>query len=263
METSGFLSVSNIQVHYGEAILAVQDVSLEVPQGSIVALFGANGAGKSTTLKAISNLLEQERGEVTQGEILFRGESLRRLSASDLVAKGIVQVLEGRHVFPHLTVEENLKAGGFVGRPSRAALAQSLEQVYEWFPRLKERRKSRAGLTSGGEQQMLAIGRALMTKPVLVLLDEPSMGLAPVIIREILDIIRLMNARNGVSFLIAEQNANLAMRYADSGYVLENGVVVASGTASELMRRDDIKEFYLGSASAGGTDTGPSAPPTA
>ena len=247
MSTNDFLKVSNVQVHYGQAILAVQNVTMAVEQGSIVSLFGANGAGKSTTLKAISKLLEQERGEVTKGEITWRGETLRRLSASDLVARGIVQVLEGRHVFPQLTVEENLKAGAFVRRPNRAQMATSLEQIYEWFPRLKERHKIKAGLTSGGEQQMLAIGRALMTKPVLVLLDEPSMGLAPVIIHEILDIIKLMNRENDVSFLIAEQNVNLAMKYADYCYILENGTVVVSGDAAELSARDDIKEFYLGS----------------
>ena len=252
MSTDDFLSVSNVQVHYGQAILAVQNVTMVVEQGSIVSLFGANGAGKSTTLKAISKLLEQERGEVTKGEITWRGESLDRLSASDLVAKGVVQVLEGRHVFPQLTVEENLKAGAFVRRPSRAQMDQNLEQVYEWFPRLKDIRRNKAGLTSGGEQQMLAIGRALMTRPVLVLLDEPSMGLAPVIIHEIFDIIRVMNRENNVSFLIAEQNVSLTMKYADYCYILENGTVAVSGEVDKLAARDDIKEFYLGSNKGNG-----------
>ncbi len=225
---------------------------MKVEQGSIVSLFGANGAGKTTTLKAISKLLEQERGAVTKGEITWRGESLDRLSASDLVAKGVVQVLEGRHVFPQLTVEENLKAGAFVRRPNRAQMDRDLEQIYAWFPRIKEIRKNKAGLTSGGEQQMLAIGRALMTKPVLVLLDEPSMGLAPVIIHEIFDIIKLMNRENNVSFLIAEQNVSLTMKYADYCYILENGTVVVSGEVDKLAARDDIKEFYLGSNKGNG-----------
>ena len=247
MSADSLLNVSNIQVHYGQAILAVQNVTMAVEQGSIVSLFGANGAGKTTTLKAISKLLEQERGEVTKGEITWRGESLDRLSASDLVAKGVVQVLEGRHVFPQLTVEENLRAGAFVRRPSRTQMDRNLEQVYEWFPRLKDIRRNKAGLTSGGEQQMLAIGRALMTKPVLVLLDEPSMGLAPVIIREIFDIIRMLNRENNVSFLIAEQNISLTMKYADYCYILENGTIAVSGEVEKLAARDDIKEFYLGS----------------
>ncbi len=250
MSTGDFLKVENIQVHYGQAILALQDVTVVVEQGSIVSLFGANGAGKTTTLKAISKLLGQERGEITKGRITWQGESIERYSASDLVAKGIVQVLEGRHVFPQLTVEENLMAGAFVRQPNRARMASDLEQVYEWFPRLKLRRKSRAGLASGGEQQMLAIGRALMTKPILVLLDEPSMGLAPVIIQEIFEIIKSMNRENNVSFLIAEQNINLAMKYAHYCYVLENGNVAVSGKADELSVRDDIKEYYLGSGNS-------------
>jgi branched-chain amino acid transport system ATP-binding protein len=222
-------------------------VTLEVKQGSIVSLFGANGAGKTTTLKAISKLLGQERGEVTKGAITWCGEAVERFSASDLVARGVVQVMEGRRIFPQLTLEENLMAGAFVRRPNRVQMAAGLEQMYGWFPRLKERRRSRAGLTSGGEQQMLAIGRALMTRPVLVLLDEPSMGLAPLIVQEIFAIIRKMNREKGVSFLIAEQNANLAMKYADYCYILETGTVVMSGGAAELSARDDIKEFYLGS----------------
>ena len=247
MSGGGFLDVSGVDVHYGQAILAVRNVTLEVRQGTVVSLFGANGAGKTTTLKAISKLLGQDRGEVTKGKITWCGEAVDRLSAADLVARGIVQVMEGRRIFPQLTVEENLMAGAFVRRPNRTQMAAGLDQIYEWFPRLKDRRKSRGGLTSGGEQQMLAIGRALMTKPVLVLLDEPSMGLAPIIVQEIFAIIKKMNRENGVSFLIAEQNANLAMKYADYCYILETGTVVMGGEAAKLSARGDIKEFYLGS----------------
>ena len=247
MSGGGFLDVSGIDVHYGQVALAVQNVSLEVKQVTIVSQFGANGAGKTTTLRAISKLLGQERGEVTKGKITWCGEAVDRFSAADLVARGIVQVMEGRRIFPHLTVEENLVAGALVRRPNRAQMATKLEEIYGWFPRLKERRKSWAGLTSGGEQQMLAIGRALMTKPVLVLLDEPSMGLAPLIIQEIFGIIKTMNREKGVSFLIAEQNANLAMKYADYCYILETGTVVMCGEAAKLLARCDIKEFYLGS----------------
>ena len=246
MTIPSFLEVDDIEALYGQSILALRGVSLKVQQGSIVALLGANGAGKTTTLKAISNLLASERGAVSSGTITWRGESTRHLHPADLVAKGVVQVLEGRHVFPQLTVEENILAGGFLHRPSRRALEQDLERIYDWFPRLKERRKSRCGLTSGGEQQMVAIGRALMTRPVLVLLDEPSMGLAPIIVEEIFGIIRQLNRDEGVSFLLAEQNANLVLRFADHGYVLENGRVATSGTAAELAARDDVKEFYLG-----------------
>jgi branched-chain amino acid transport system ATP-binding protein len=250
VEPKSFLHVDDVEALYGQAILAVRGVTLTVEQGSIVALLGANGAGKTTTLKAISNLLGPERGEVSRGRITWRGEAVDRLSPSDLVAKGIVQVLEGRHCFPQLTVEENLLAGGFVRRPSRRQIVADLEEIYAWFPRLKMRRKCKAGLMSGGEQQMVAIGRALMTKPVLVLLDEPSMGLAPIIVAEIFEIIRALNLESGVSFLIAEQNANLALKYADHGYILENGRVAASGTAAELAARDDVKEFYLGGGAA-------------
>jgi branched-chain amino acid transport system ATP-binding protein len=231
-------------------------VSLKVEQGSIVALLGANGAGKTTALKAISNLLPSERGSLSRGTITWRGQTTRHLHPADLVAKGVVQVLEGRHVFPQLTVEENLLTGGFLRRPSRHALADDLERIYGWFPRLKERRKSRCGLTSGGEQQMVAIGRALMTRPVLVLLDEPSMGLAPIIVEEIFGIIRQLKD-DGVSFLLAEQNANLVLRFADYGYVLENGRVAISGTAAELAARDDVKEFYLGGGIAQTTPASP------
>jgi branched-chain amino acid transport system ATP-binding protein len=245
-----FLHVNDIEALYGEAILALRGVSLDVEEGSIVALLGANGAGKTTTLKAISNLLASERGSLSRGAITWRGEATTRLDPASLVAKGVVQVLEGRHCFAHLTVEENLRTGAFLRRPSRRQLAQDLERVYGWFPRLKLRRKSRAGLTSGGEQQMLAIGRALMTQPTLVLLDEASMGLAPIIVEEIFEIIRKLNQESRVSFLLAEQNASLVLRYADHGYILENGRVAASGTATELLAREDVKEFYLGIAAA-------------
>jgi branched-chain amino acid transport system ATP-binding protein len=246
----GFLEIQNMEALYGQAILAVRDVSLEVEQGKIVALLGANGAGKTTTLKAVSNLLGPERGKVSRGSILWQGEPVSGLSASRLVAKGVVQVLEGRHCFPQLTVEENILSGGFVRKPSRADLQRDVEQIYTWFPRLKEKRKVKTGLTSGGEQQMVAIGRALMTKPSLVLLDEPSMGLAPIIVQEIFEIIRTLNSEQRVSFLLAEQNANLALRYADYGYILENGRVVLSGTAEELRAREDVHDFYLGGANA-------------
>ncbi|WP_413992066.1 ABC transporter ATP-binding protein [Labrys okinawensis] len=241
-----FLDVSGIEVHYGQAILAVRDVSLSVGQGQIVALLGANGAGKSTTLKAISNLLGPERGAITRGSISWQGEFVSSLTPSTLVGRGVVQVLEGRHCFPQLTVEENLLSGAFLRRPGRRELAEDLEQIYAWFPRLKQKRKTKAGLTSGGEQQMTALGRALMTRPTLMLLDEPSMGLAPIVVQEIFEIIRSLNKDKGVSFLIAEQNANLALRYADHGYVLETGRVAASGPAAELAVRDDVKAFYLG-----------------
>jgi branched-chain amino acid transport system ATP-binding protein len=247
-----FLELTNVEALYGQAILAVRDVSLKVEEGAIVALLGANGAGKTTTLKAISNLLGPERGKVSRGSITWQGEPVSRLSAARLVSRGVVQVLEGRHCFPQLTVEENILSGGFVRKPRRAELLADLEQVYTWFPRLRDKRKTKAGLTSGGEQQMVAIGRALMTKPRLVLLDEPSMGLAPIIVEEIFEIIRSLNAQSKVSFLLAEQNANLALRYADYGYILENGRVAISGTAEELRARDDVHDFYLGGAAATG-----------
>jgi branched-chain amino acid transport system ATP-binding protein len=246
MTGSPLLQVTDIEALYGQAILALRGVSLKVDQGAIVALLGANGAGKTTTLKAISNLLPSERGALSRGSITWREEPTRHLDPAALVAKGIVQVLEGRHVFPQLTVEENLLTGGFLRRPSKRQLLDDLERIYGWFPRLKQRRKSRCGLTSGGEQQMVAIGRALMTHPVLVLLDEPSMGLAPIIVEEIFGVIRQLNREEGVSFLLAEQNANLVLRFADYGYVLENGRVAAAGSAAELAARGDVKEFYLG-----------------
>ncbi|CAN7333942.1 ABC transporter ATP-binding protein [Rhizobium sp. LjRoot254] len=242
-QAKSFLEINNMEALYGQAILAVRDVSLKVEEGRIVALLGANGAGKTTTLKAVSNLLGPERGKVSRGSILWQGEPVSSLSASRLVAKGVVQVLEGRHCFPQLTVEENILAGGFVRKPRRAELHRDLEQIYTWFPRLRDKRGTKAGLTSGGEQQMVAIGRALMTKPSLVLLDEPSMGLAPIIVQEIFEIIRTLNKQSGVSFLLAEQNANLALRYADYAYILETGRVVLSGTAEEVRAREDVHDF--------------------
>jgi branched-chain amino acid transport system ATP-binding protein len=241
-----FLELNEVEAVYDQVILALRGVSLQVAEGSIVALLGANGAGKTTTLKAISNLLRTERGLVSGGSLSWRGKSIVGADPASLVRSGIVQVLEGRHVFPQLSVEENLLSGGYVRRPSRREQADGLEQVYGWFPRLKLRRRARAGLMSGGEQQMIAIGRALMTRPTLVLLDEPSMGLAPMIVEEIFEIVRQLNRESGVSFLLAEQNATLALRYADVGYLLENGRVVTSGTAGELAARDDVRQSYLG-----------------
>jgi branched-chain amino acid transport system ATP-binding protein len=241
-----FLTLRDVEAVYDDAILALRGLSLDVSEGQIVALLGANGAGKSTTLKAISNLLPVEGGSVRSGTILWQGVPVTDRPANRLVAEGLVQVLEGRHVFPQLTVDENLQSGGFVRRPSRSELASDIERVFAWFPRLRERRRSRAGLLSGGEQQMLAIGRALMTRPRLVLLDEPSMGLAPIIVQEIFDIVRALNRSEGVTFLLAEQNANLALRYADTAYVLDNGRVLLSGRAAELAERDEIKAIYLG-----------------
>jgi branched-chain amino acid transport system ATP-binding protein len=240
------LSVNNVEVVYDHVILVLKGVSLAVPAGGIVALLGANGAGKSTTLKAISNLIRSERGEVTKGTIEFKGERVDKLSPSDLVRRGCVQVMEGRHCFGHLTVEENLLTGAFTRREGKAAIAQDLEKVYAYFPRLKERRSSLSGYTSGGEQQMTAIGRALMSRPTMILLDEPSMGLAPQIVEEIYDIVSELNRKEGVSFLLAEQNTFIALKYASYGYILENGRVVLDGAADELSRNEDVKEFYLG-----------------
>jgi branched-chain amino acid transport system ATP-binding protein len=232
-------------------ILVLKGVSLQVQEGSIVALLGANGAGKTTTLKAISNLLASERGDVTKGSIAFRGSRIDRLTPWDLVRLGVVQVMEGRHCFQHLTVEENLLTGAFTRRGGRAAIRDDLDMVYRFFPRLKERRRSQAGYTSGGEQQMTAIGRALMARPRMILLDEPSMGLAPQIVEEIFGIVRDLNRSQGVSFLLAEQNTSVALRNADYGYILENGRVVMDGPAADLASNEDVKEFYLGLSGAG------------
>jgi branched-chain amino acid transport system ATP-binding protein len=243
-----FLSVNNIEVVYSSVILVLKGVSLSVPKGGIVALLGANGAGKTTTLKAISNLLHAERGEVTKGAIEFDDEQVHRLSPNALVQRGCIQVMEGRRCFAHLTVEENLLTGAFTRRDGKAAVARDLELVYSYFPRLKERRESTAGYTSGGEQQMCAVGRALMSRPKMILLDEPSMGLAPQIVEEIFEIVKNLNGREGVSFLLAEQNTNMALKYASYGYILENGRVVMDGEAKALRENEDVKEFYLGVA---------------
>lgn len=240
------LTVNDIEVIYDGAILAVAGVSLHVPKGAIVALLGANGAGKSTTLKAISGLVRAERAEVSRGVIEYAGQDLAGIDPSQRVRQGMVHVLEGRHVFGQLTVEDNLRSGGFVRRLSRKAMEQDLERIYSWFPRLKTKRHTRAGLTSGGEQQMVAIGRALMTRPALVLLDEPSMGLAPMIVQEIFAIIAQLNREQQVSFLIAEQNINVALTYASHGYVLDTGRVALSGSAAELLARGDLHDIYLG-----------------
>tara|TARA_R110002074_G_scaffold227322_1_gene398895 strand:- start:8201 stop:9040 length:840 start_codon:yes stop_codon:yes gene_type:complete len=245
------LVVNNIEVIYDHVILVLKGVSLEVPEGGIVALLGANGAGKTTTLKAISNLLGAERGEVTKGEILFRGERVDSLTPNELVKRGVIQVMEGRHCFEHLTVEDNLMTGSYTRRDGAAAVAESLEKVYHYFPRLKERRTSQAGYTSGGEQQMTAIGRALMANPNTILLDEPSMGLAPQLVEEIFEIVKALNEKEGVSILLAEQNTMVALKYADYGYILENGRVVMDGDAAGLRENPDVKEFYLGLAGEG------------
>jgi branched-chain amino acid transport system ATP-binding protein len=243
-----FLSVNNIEVVYSHVILVLKGVSLDVPRSGIVALLGANGAGKTTTLKAISNLLHAERGEVTKGSILFDGVEVQSLSPNDLVRRGCIQVMEGRRCFAHLTVEENLLTGAFTRKDGKSAIAHDLERVYAYFPRLRERRDSTAGYTSGGEQQMCVIGRALMSRPKMILLDEPSMGLAPQIVEEIFEIVKDLNVNEGVSFLLAEQNTNMALRYASHGYILENGRVVMDGKARALAANEDVKEFYLGVA---------------
>ena len=245
------LDVLNIEVIYNSVALVLKGVSLSVPKGGIVALLGANGAGKTTTLKAISNLLRAERGEVTKGAILFEGERVDRLSPNDLVRRGAIQVMEGRHCFGHLTIEENLLTGAFTRRDGRAAVMRDLERVYAYFPRLKERRSAQAGYASGGEQQMCAIGRAMMSRPKLILLDEPSMGLAPQVVEEIFAIVRFLNEQEGVSFLLAEQNANIALQVAHFGYILETGRVVLDGAAEALRGNEDVREFYLG---VGGAD---------
>ena len=246
-----YLNINNIEVIYDHVILVLKGVSLNVPKGRIVALLGANGAGKSTTLKAISNLLHAERGDVTKGSVEYKGQRIDQLTPNELVKRGVIQVMEGRHCFAHLSIEENLLTGAYTRSISRAELKDSLEKVYHYFPRLKTRRSSQAGYTSGGEQQMCAIGRALMAKPEMILLDEPSMGLAPQIVEEIFEIVKDLNSREQVSFLLAEQNTMVALRYADFGYILENGRVVMEGAAEDLRTNEDVKEFYLGLSSAG------------
>jgi len=245
------LEVNNIEVIYDHVILVLKGVSLDVPDGGIVALLGANGAGKTTTLKAISNLLRGERGDVTKGSIEFDGERVDRLSPDRLVRRGVIQVMEGRHCFEHLTIEENLLTGAYSRRDGMVAIQADLDRVYGYFPRLKERRRSQAGYTSGGEQQMCAIGRALMSRPRMILLDEPSMGLAPQLVEEIFEIVRQLNEKEGVTFLLAEQNTNMALRYARYGYILENGRVVLDGDADTLRDNEDVKEFYLGLGAGG------------
>ena len=245
------LEVNGIEVIYNHVILVLKGVSLKVPEGGIVALLGGNGAGKTTTLRAVSNLLVAERGAVTKGTIELRGERIEALSPSALVKRGLVQVMEGRHCFAHLTIEENLMTGAYTRTDGKAAIAQTLEKVYTYFPRLKTRRSSQAAYTSGGEQQMCAIGRALMAAPNMVLLDEPSMGLAPQIVDEVFGIVKDLNEKERVTFLLAEQNTNMALRYADYGYILENGRIVMDGEAKSLRENEDVKEFYLG---VGGAD---------
>ncbi|HET9471200.1 MAG TPA: ABC transporter ATP-binding protein [Usitatibacter sp.] len=245
------LDVNGIEVIYNHVILVLKGVSLQVPEGGIVALLGANGAGKTTTLKAVSNLLFAERGEVTKGHIHLAGERVDRLNPSELVKRGVIQVMEGRHCFGHLTVEENLLTGAYSRRAGRSEVRADLEKVYGFFPRLKQRRAALAGFTSGGEQQMTAIGRALMAQPKMILLDEPSMGLAPQLVEEIFEIVRELNKKEKVSFLLAEQNTNVALRYASYGYILESGRVVMDGEGAELAKNEDVKEFYLGFSSGG------------
>jgi branched-chain amino acid transport system ATP-binding protein len=245
------LEVNNIEVIYNHVILVLKGVSLSVPKGGITALLGGNGAGKTTTLKAISQLLHSERGEVTKGTIDYRGKTVKGLNPSDLVKRGVIQVMEGRHCFEHLTVEENLLTGAYTRQDGAVAIADDLDKVYTYFPRLKERRKSQAGYTSGGEQQMCAIGRALLSRPETILLDEPSMGLAPQLVEEIFGIVKDLNEKESVSFLLAEQNTNVALRFAHYGYILESGRVVMDGPAAELRENPDVKEFYLGVSEEG------------
>ena len=249
--TDPLLEVNNIEVIYNHVILVLKGVSLSVPRGGITALLGGNGAGKTTTLKAISNLLHSERGEVTKGSIRYRGETVHGRDPADLVKKGVIQVMEGRHCFQHLTVEENLMTGAYTRRDGKGAVEADLQMVYDYFPRLKQRRRSQAGYTSGGEQQMCAIGRALMSRPEMVLLDEPSMGLAPQLVEQIFEIVKSVNENEGLSFLLAEQNTNVALRFAHTGYILESGRVVMEGLAADLRENPDVKEFYLGMSDEG------------
>ncbi len=249
--TENVLEVNNIEVIYNHVILVLKGVSLNVPKGGITALLGGNGAGKTTTLKAISGLLASERGEVTKGSIRYHGDPIQHADPAETVKRGVVQVMEGRHCFEHLTVEENLLTGAYTRRDGKAAIQNDLEMVYGYFPRLKERRKSQAGYTSGGEQQMTAIGRALMSRPETILLDEPSMGLAPQLVEQIFEIVKSVNEKEGVTFLLAEQNTNVALRFAHYGYILESGRVVMDGPAADLRENQDVKEFYLGMSDEG------------
>jgi branched-chain amino acid transport system ATP-binding protein len=240
------LNVNGIEVIYNHVILVLKGVSLQVAEGQVVALLGGNGAGKTTTLRAVSNLLAGERGEVTKGSIELRGERIEKLSTSQMVDRGVIQVMEGRHCFAHLTIEENLLTGAYTRKDGKAAIARTLDKVYTYFPRLKVRRQSQAAYTSGGEQQMCAIGRALMAEPKMILLDEPSMGLAPQLVEEVFEIVKGLNLNERTTFLLAEQNTNMALRYADYGYILENGRVVMDGEAKALRENEDVREFYLG-----------------
>ena len=251
VQAQPLLELNNIEVIYNHVILVLRGVSLVVPKGGIVALLGGNGAGKTTTLKSISNLLHSERGEVTKGFISYRGVEIQGSDPSEMVKSGVIQVMEGRHCFEHLTVEENLLTGAYTRKDGKGSIEADLDMVYNYFPRLKDRRKSQAGYTSGGEQQMCALGRALMSKPETILLDEPSMGLAPQLVEQIFEIVKSINENEGVTFLLAEQNTNVALRYAHYGYILESGRVVMDGVASELRENPDVKEFYLGMSEEG------------
>ena len=250
ISSKNLLEVNNIEAVYNHVILVLKGVSLNVKKGGITTLLGGNGAGKTTTLKSISNLLASERGEVTKGSITFNNIDVHALDPSQLVKMGVIQVMEGRHCFEHLTVEENLLTGGYT-RKSNKEVKNDLERVYEYFPRLKERRTSQAGYTSGGEQQMVAIGRALMANPKMILLDEPSMGLAPQLVKQIFEIVSQINKKEGVTILLAEQNTNMALQYAEYAYILENGRVVMEGTAKSMRDNEDVKEFYLGISGEG------------
>jgi len=249
--SENILEIKNIEVVYDDVILAISDVSLDVPKGSIVALLGGNGAGKSTTLKSVSTMLASERGKVTKGSITYNGQQVEKLNPSDMVNLGLVQVLEGRRCFGHLTVEENVISGAYTRKLSKSEIKSELERMYSYFPRLKERRKSQAGFTSGGEQQMIAVARAMMAKPKMLLLDEPSMGLAPQLVEEIFNIVKELNEKEGVSILLAEQNTNIALRNSDYGYIIETGQVMLDGSAKSLLNDDKVKEFYLGISSEG------------
>ena len=249
--SENILEINSIEVMYDSVISALHDVSLNVPKGKIVALLGGNGAGKSTTLKAISTMLAAERGKVTKGSIVYDGTEVKNQSPYEMVALGMVQVLEGRRCFGHLTVEENIIAGAYSRKLSKSQIKDELEKIYSYFNRLRDRRKSQAGFTSGGEQQMIAVARAMMAKPKMLLLDEPSMGLAPQLVAEIFNIVRELNQKEGVSILLAEQNTNVALRNADYGYIIETGHVMLHGTAEELLNDEKVKELYLGISKEG------------
>ena len=245
------LKIENIEVMYDSVISALHDVSLSVPRGKIVALLGGNGAGKSTTLKAISTMLASERGKVTKGKIIYDGTSVTNQNPTEMVGLGMVQVLEGRRCFGHLTVEENIITGAYSRKLTNSEMKDELDKIYSYFNRLKDRRKSQAGFTSGGEQQMLAVARAMMAKPKMLLLDEPSMGLAPQLVSEIFKIVKELNEKEGVSILLAEQNTNIALKNSDYGYIIETGNVKLHGTAEKLLNNDEVKELYLGISKQG------------